>query len=198
MSMIVNTKGGGGERVLPKTGLNQAVLVSIVDIGTQERGEYQGEKLKPARQAIITWSLTNQHHIFDEEKGAEPLHVSKWFTLSVHEKSALRKMVKSIRGKDIDGEFDLFSLLGANCMLNLVESNDGKYVNIEGFSPLMEGLDAVEGLALTGFSLTDFDKDVYLELHTWMKDRIRLSPEFQKVGEVVPDTTDIEETDIPF
>ncbi len=184
--LILNTNEGTTERVQPKTGLNQAVLVSMIDIGTQERNDYNGEKRAPIKQIICTFALTNQHHIFDEEKGAEPLHTSKWFTLSLHEKSGLRKMVKAILGKDIDGAFDLFSMLGKNLMLNLVESKDGQYVNIDSFAPLMEGVEAVT-YETTAFSMAAFDWAEFNELQTWLKERIRLSPEFQALEDMPKD-----------
>ena len=196
--LILNTNdGGGAERVLPKTGLNQAVLVSMVDIGTQEQSDYNGEKRDPARKLIVTFALTNQHHIFDEEKGPQPLYTSKWLRLSLHEKAGLRKMVKAILGKDIDGEFNLFSMLGKNCMLNLVESKDGKYVNIDSFAPLMDGFDAVTDYDTTAFSLSSFDWADFNELLTWQKERIRLSPEFKNIEAKEEDAPAIE-TETPF
>ena len=178
--VIDSTASGTGERAQPKTGLQQAILVTIADIGTQPNEMYG-----PKRQVVLTWELPNQVHTFDEEKGPEPLHTTNTFTLSLHEKSGLRKAVRGMLGEDITGEFDLMSLLGKNCMVNLVEvvKGDKTYVNIDSISPLMEGLPEKQGVKLNSFSIGDFERDDFLNLHQWIKDKITAAPEFDALAE---------------
>jgi hypothetical protein len=56
--------------------------------------------------------------------------VSKFYTLSLSDKANLRKDLESWRGKQFtDAElegFELKNLVGANCYLNLVETDKGK------------------------------------------------------------------------
>lgn len=176
--MKLNTNTKDTERVEPKAGLTQAVVSGIVDLGTQEG------KFGAKRQVMLTWELPLQTHVFDEEKGAQPLIRTKTYTMSLHEKSGLRKAVRGILGKDIEGEFDLFDLLGTNCMINLIKvERDGKtYINIDSLSPLMEGLQKYEAAELKKLDLDEFDMNDYMPLYGWVQEMIAQSPEYKKLN----------------
>ena len=163
------------ERVEPKLGLTQAVVSGIVDLGTQEK------QFGAKRQVMITWELPHQTHVFDEDKGAQPLIRTKSYTMSLHEKAGLRKAIKGIQGKDISGEFDLYDLIGQNCMLSLIEvERDGKkYINIDSIAPLMDGMKAEEPKEVKKFSLDEFDMNDYMELYGWVQEKIASSPEYK-------------------
>jgi len=110
----------------PDTGMHQAVCAFVNNIGTQ-RGEYEG---KPTfkEQVIISWELDQKLTIGDY--AGMPFMISKFYTLSLHEKSGLRKDLENWRGKvftddELSG-FQLQNLIGANCFLNLIESKTGK------------------------------------------------------------------------
>jgi len=77
--------------------------------------------------------------VFKEENGPQPMVLSKDFTLSMHEKSTLRKFLGDWRGKAFTDEeaksFDITKLLGAECQISVshqVSDKDGKtYANVK-------------------------------------------------------------------
>ena len=196
MKLNTNT-GGSTERIEPKTGLTQAVISSIVDLGTQETNF--GAK----RQVMFTFELPHQTHVFDEEKGAQPLIRNKTYTMSLHEKAGLRKAIRGILGKDlVDGaDFELFDLIGNNCMINLVEGtgNDGKkYINIDSITPLMDGMAEVEPAEVKRFDLDAFSFDDYMGLYNWVQEKIAMSPEYKALPAQGEAAEVVKSDDIPF
>ena len=84
--------------------------------------EFNGEK-KKAHKVMLTWELPEELAVFNEDKGPEPYSVSKTYTLSMHEKSTLRKDLESWRGKGFTeleaAKFDITKLLGVPCLLTI-------------------------------------------------------------------------------
>jgi len=95
----------------------------VIDLGTQEN-EYQGD-ISWKRQVLIIWEVpaeTNGNN--------EPLTISKFYTLSLHEKSNLGNDLASWRGRPFTDQerqgFDIAALCGVPCMLNVMEGKNGK------------------------------------------------------------------------
>lgn len=67
-----------------------------------------------------------------------PFTIGTRYTLSLHEKAQLRKDLQSWFGKALNTEtgFDMKSLIGKTCMLNIAHSADGEYANIRAINPL--------------------------------------------------------------
>lgn len=111
-------------------GLHQAVCVDVVDLGIV-KGQF-GEKHK----VEIRWQADS------ENENGRRFELRKWYTLSLHEKSNLRKDLECWRGRKFtEGElagFDLENLLGANCQLQVIHnlSDEGKtYDNVQAIVP---------------------------------------------------------------
>lgn len=164
---------------------------SMIEIGTVET-EFNGEK-KKSKKVNITWELPTEMAVFHEEKGLEPFVVSKTYTLSMHEKSALRKDLESWRGKgyteDEAKRFDITKLLGQPCILSVIHQ-PGKadptrnYVVISSISKLMKGQDCPQQINPTRLlCYDDFNWEVFDNLSDYMKDKIRSSEEFQRLQE---------------
>lgn len=106
-------------------GVHAAVLAEVVDKGIQPTPF--GDKHK----VMFVW-LTDEA----DEEGKTKL-VFQPFTASLHEKAALRKATKAIRGKDLSADeenFDIESLKGSQVQLVIQhhESNTGKvYANVQ-------------------------------------------------------------------
>jgi hypothetical protein len=103
---------GGDDKPLPPAGDDQsAVLVALVDLGTQ-RNDYEG-KAAWARKLFFVWELV------ETKERALPW---KDFTFSLHENALLRKFVDAWRSKPLeDGEdFDINVLVGKACLLSIV------------------------------------------------------------------------------
>lgn len=105
-------------------GVHQAVLADIVDLGPVQTAFGIKDKVQ------FVW-------LSDEaDETGRTKYLFKRYTKSLHEKASLRKDLKAILGKDIDGaSFDVETLLGRNNSLVVQhsEGNDGKvYANIIG------------------------------------------------------------------
>ena len=101
--------------------------------------------------------------------------------------------MQSWRGKPFSNEemrrFDLKNVLGAWCMLNVIErpGQDGKmYVNVSGVSPvpsmikqagLPQGVNPNEI-----FNLEDPDMELFAKFSDHLKKKIEASPEWQRLG----------------
>ena len=104
-------------------GVHKARCVKVIDLGTQ-MNDYQGD-ISWKRQVLIIWEVPSETN-----GNGEPLTISKFYTLSLHEKSNLGNDLASWRGRPFtDHErqgFDISALCGVPCMLNVMEGKNGK------------------------------------------------------------------------
>lgn len=200
MAIIAEKKGTDFKQVEPGTYV--ARCYSMIEIGTLET-EYNGEK-KKAHKVNISWELPTEKDVFDSSKGPEPFVVSKTYTLSMHEKSTLRKDLESWRGKgyteDEAKAVDITKLMGQPCILSLIHQpgkNDPtkNYVVISSISKLMKGQECPEQInPMRVLAYDSFNWDIFNSLSDYMKDKIRTSDEFKKLSE--PSVTMAESSDL--
>jgi hypothetical protein len=207
MAIIAKNKGGG-ERTLAPVGNHIARCVQMVHIGTSEE-EIMGKK-KILNKVRLTWELPDELHVFDEEKGEQPFLVSKEYTLSMNEKSNLRKDLESWRGKGFTEkqaeEFDITVLIGIPCMLNVIHKKSktgNEYVNVSGVSPLPKRVECPEQISESFEFNFDEKFSNFENLPEWIQDKIKNSDEYkEKVKgndiEAEADTNGDEDDDMPF
>jgi len=121
-------------------GLQQAVCVDVVDLGMVKSEKFGNEQHK----IKIVWQLKE---ISDESN--KRFLISRRFTLSLNEKSALRPFLESWRGlpfsvDDLTGGFDVEKLVGVNCFLQIFHTDDGKYANVVNVMPCPKGEELIE------------------------------------------------------
>lgn len=189
MPIYAEKKEGDFKQVEPGTYV--ARCYSMIEIGTIET-EFNGEKRK-AHKVAIAWELPTELETFHEERGPEPFAVSKTYTLSMHEKSTLRKDLESWRGKGYSEEearkFDITKLLGQPCLLSIIHQPGIKdpsknYVAISSISRLMKGQECQPQINPTRIlSFDDFNWDVFESLSDYLKDKIKASEEYQRLVE---------------
>ena len=189
-------------------GLHMARLYSIIDLGHQAT-EWAGET-KIMHKVVFTWELHG-----DDDAGqplktddGKPLIVSKRYTWSLSDQARLRQDLESWSNKKMTPEerkkFNFTSLLGKFCMVNITHSEDGKYANISGISPVPSALRAAqpEGInPVNHFWLAEFDQAKYDALPKYYKEKITESSEWrgQKQREAnEPKIADDDLSDIPF
>ena len=119
---IIATANNTEKFIGVSTGVHKARCVRMIDLGTQ-RNEYLGD-VSFKRQILVTWEVPSEL-----SNNGEPLMISKFYTLSLHEKSNLGKDLTAWRGRAFTEtekqQFDLTALLGVPCMLNVVEGKNG-------------------------------------------------------------------------
>jgi hypothetical protein len=136
---IIATAGSDSKNFTPAPeGVHQAVCVDVIDKGILEV-TYAG-KTKKQHKVSLAWQI-------DEARDdGKPFLVYKRYTLSLNEKATLRKDLESWRGKkftrDEEMGFDVESVLGVNCLLNVQHNavDDKTYANVVAVMPLAKGM----------------------------------------------------------
>ena len=135
--MIVADNGGGSYEQTP-TGMTQAVCTRIFDLGPQEG--YQG---KIQHKLVVMFELDERKK--EGDFAGKRFLVSNTYTASLDERANLRRDLESWRGRPFTADelvgFDMDTVLGVNCNLNMVAvtKGDKTYVNIAAITPLMKG-----------------------------------------------------------
>jgi len=181
----------------PPAGSHAAVCVKVIDIGTQP-SSYQGKPAEPKRKLRIFWELA------ETMADGRPFLAMQKYTASLHKKAALRRDVESWTGiKLTDAQIEGFSpriLLGKPCLLGLVESDDGNYVNVKSIMKLPKEMAAPKPVGeLIYFDLDNFDAQVFSKFSEKTKATIMQSPEYQRLNtEDAPEAGGDHSDDIPF
>lgn len=167
-------------------GLYPARCYQMIHIGTVEES-FEGVA-KKVNKVRIGWELPTETRVFKEENGEQPCVISKEYTLSLHEKSALRSMLKSWRSKDFTEEealaFDITKLLGVPCMINIShkKSADGTktYDNISAVTPMPRGMDCPPPInPRLVFEHDSPNMEVLEALPDFIKDKVKSSDEWK-------------------
>ena len=169
-------------------GVQQAVCVGVIDIGTQPTtGNFAAR-----RKVFITWELPSERIMVKSGDGTGeiemPRVISKEYTLSTDKKSNLRHDLEAWRGKAFTAEevdrFDVGKLIGANCQLNIIHkpSADGSktYANVGGIMPLAKGAAKLtpENDTIV-YDIPDTGTITFpANLPEWIQAKIRVSDEF--------------------
>lgn len=120
----------GQQYPTPEAGQQLAVLVAIIDLGTQT-----DETFGDAHKVFFVWELTDQPL---GGEGSGNLTVGCDYTWSTHETSNLGKLIAGLRGAPVGKaeEYDISNLLGRGMVLNLVvaesKASGKKFVRVSG------------------------------------------------------------------
>jgi hypothetical protein len=121
MTTIVATMGANEYPKVP-TGVHNARCVRVIDLGTQ-RSDYGGN-ITYKRQVLVIWEIP------DQITNDQPMTISKFYTLSLHEKSNLGMDLVSWRGRPFTEQekqgFDITKLIGVPCQINVMHNDNGK------------------------------------------------------------------------
>ncbi len=140
MPIVAKATGGGRDFIPAPGGAHAAVCCDVVDMGVLEVS-YGGNK-KSQHKVRIVWQIA------EVTADNKPYIVQKRYTLSLHKKSALLKDLESWRGIPFSDEqlqgFDLETLLGAACLLNVmqVQKEGDTYANVTTIMRLPKGMEA--------------------------------------------------------
>jgi hypothetical protein len=192
--MSITATSTGGTFELVPAGNHIARCYSMVEVGTEHDETYNVNR-KVVR---ISWELPNERKVFNKDKGEQPFSVHKEYTLSMGEKANLRKDLESWRGKGFSEKeceaFDITKLIGVPCMLNVIHKTSGRgkeYAFVSSITPVPKGMTVpdAENPAFI-FSFNEFDSVKFDVLPDWLKDRIRLTPEYNFIQNGGMETTE--------
>ena len=138
--------GEGGNFKPIEEGTYVALCYGIVDLGDMYSEQFD----KTSHKCKILWELDGEKITLED--GTEINRtVSKDYTLSLNEKSGLRKDLRAWRGREFTDEelkkFNVKNILGVPCQIQIVhQTKDGKtYANIAGIMSLPKGMQKPEG-----------------------------------------------------
>jgi hypothetical protein len=116
-------------------GTHHAVCYGIIAVGTQP-----SEKFTPRQKIVVCFEIPSERITIKDQD--LPRGISKRYTLSLNEKSSLRKDLQSWRGKPFTQEelngFDVSKVIGSNCLISVLHSDRAGaiYADISGISAL--------------------------------------------------------------
>jgi len=195
MSLIA--KGEGSSFIPVPTGMHLARCYRIVDLGTQE-STYMGN-VKQLHKMMMQFEVhgeDSQGNPTVTSKG-EPMTVSKNYTVTLSDKSNLRKDLQTWRGKDFTAEelrgFEVKNVLGQWAMISVVETeNNGQtYTNIANINPVPATIKK-NGLPegkneLKVFQIDEPDMELFNTFSENLQNKIRKSPEWERLYGSVQD-----------
>lgn len=208
--MAINAKNTGSSRELVPAGNYIARCYQMIEIGTVTEN-VMGE-MKTQHRVRIGWELPDETKVFDQKRGPQPLVIDQEYTLSMHEKANLRKMLESWRGKgftDKEAEcFDITKLLGVPCMINIIHKTSkagNNYEHVSGVTPVPKSM-KVPPQVNKNFVLSydNFDENLFNTLPDFIKTKMQGSSEYSAMrnpnSRSVPAAEDITEPidDLPF
>lgn len=199
------------QRELVPEGNHPARIYELIEIGTVD-STYAGET-KKVHKIRIGFELPTEKRTFSEEKGEQPMVISKEMALSFGDLAGLRKIIEAVEGRKLtDAEavdYDVETILGKPLLVAVGHSEPNQegiqYANANTFSPVIKGL-TVDPLYNKERLLTyeKWDETLYQSLPDFLKEKIQSSLEFKNRGkfempEVKVDTGEVKNTDsIPF
>lgn len=206
MSLTASDKGGADFEMTPE-GQYVGRCFKIVDMGTQTtKGQY-GDKVQ--HKVMVSFELLDGPKMQD----GRPFSVSQFYTVSLHEKAKLRADLEAWRGRkftptELEG-FDLASVIGAYCMLQVVHDETGKYANIQTIMSYKgDKLPPINENVV--FDIDNPDMKVFETFGDSMKLKITSAPEWNKKAEPskpvdeapaiteFPESEPVDTSDIPF
>ena len=204
--MPIIAENTGSNFILIPAGNHIARCYEMIQIGTviEQQGIYAGKEQHKVR---LTWETPDEQHDFG--KGSQPFSISKEFTLSMHEKATLRKMLESWRGKAFSEDeakaFDVTKLLSKPCMLNVIhkKSNSGKeYADISSISTLPKNFECPPQINPSRvLSFDEWSESIFSTLPDFLKLKIQSSKEYAAMinpsHQEAPKSND-DNSDLPF
>lgn len=206
MAIIASNTGGGGDFSPAPQGTHLAICNMVVDLGKQ-RGEYQGVP-NVKHKVFVRWELPHERMSWTDKDGVEkegPRVISKTYTLSLHENSAMRADLVGWRGKnftpDEEAAFDVSKLLGVPCMVTIVHNAKGDkvYANVQSVSGVPKGVEKPGTTELSPLLYDDDNPGAWNFLPEWLQKKIeeRVQGDERPTGGNSQFSDDLDD-DVPF
>lgn len=203
MATYASDNGGGKDFDPVPEGSHIAVCDMFVDLGLQD------SRFGAKHKIYLRWQIPNLRVEYekDGQKIEAPMSIGGTYTLSLSEKSNLRPMLQSWRGRAFTPEelkkFDVTSVVGAPCMITVThepKEGGGVYANVGTVAklPSVVAPPVLEGETI----IYDADNvDTWDKLRPWMQEKIKgqVQPQNQQIAEErAPAYADDLNDDVPF
>lgn len=175
-------------REITPAGSHIARCFSLIHYGHVPETDFNGNRVM-MNKVRLSFELPNETRVFDPEKGEQPMSISKEYTVSLGEKSNMRKDLEGWRGKSFTAEelagFDVLNIVGKPCLLNVIhktsKSSGNNYAMISSISPLAKGMTCPDQINPTFIWDYDdhFDTSILEGLHEFFQEKIKSSQEYK-------------------
>jgi len=140
MSFIIKPK----QYELPPPGLKQGVLCDVQSVGKHWSGRDESRKLRDV--CVLSWQLSERN------SSGIRFVIDEMYTATLANGSNLKEVVESWIGRSFTPEeqsngFDIESLIGKNCYINLIHkpNAEGKiYPKVSSITPIPDSIDPIE------------------------------------------------------
>ncbi len=173
---LTATEAGNTDFAIAPAGVYTARAYKLIDMGTQTTTGQYG--IKDQHKIMLSWELLDEPRMED----GKPFIVTQFYTVSLHEKAKLRADLESWRGRPFTVDelkgFDLSSIMGAYCTLQVIHDETDKYANMsaimahKGEKPEPVNPNVV-------FDIDNPDMEVFNALSDNMKAKITSTPEWK-------------------
>lgn len=205
MAILASDSGGGSDFKPVPQGTHLAICNMVIDLGKQRVG-FNGEE-KVQHKVFIRWELPNERMEWTDREGNKrngPMSIGRSYTLSLHEKAALRGDLEAWRGRAFTKDelvgFDVSKLLGVPCMVVVThkDANGKTYANVTGIGGVPKGMPKPDKAENPLILYDDENSKTYDDLPDWLKKKIdeqvrdqpRQAPKDDGFGEL--------DDDVPF
>ena len=184
MKGILATGNTETKREIVPSGTHVARCYSMIHIGTVE-WEWQGET-KYTDKIRVTFELPNEMREFSGEQ--KPMVISKEYTLSLHEKSNLRRDLEGWRGKSFNNKelahFDITDLISKKCNISIIHKTSksgNEFAQIGSISGMSKGANCPNQFNESFiFNYEDNFNEEWLEQQPeWIQDQIKNTDEYK-------------------
>lgn len=191
MGLKVSDGGGSSKKanIEPvEAGQHPARCINVIHIGTVPTNfKNDDNTVKYQDKVRLQWELVDEKRVFKEGEAEEPIVRGKEYTLSLNEKSTLRRDLKSWRGKDFSDDeltgFELEDLLGVECFVNIVHETGKEpgevYFNVDSVMKPVKGSQISKSAnEPIMFDYTD-NFDNLEKLPAWIQEKCKKSNEYK-------------------
>jgi len=184
MKGIIVSGSAKTKREIVPSGTHIGRCYSMIDIGTVE-WEWQGET-KYTHKVRLSFELPHEMRDFGGEQ--KPMVISKEYTLSLHEKSNLRRDLEGWRGKSFSNQelsgFELTDVLGSSCNISVIHKTSksgNEFAQIGSISGISKGTECPEQFNESFiFNYEDNFNEEWLEQQPeWIQDQIKNTDEYK-------------------
>lgn len=191
--------------VIPE-GRHIARNYGIIDLGTQ-MVSFKGAPPEPKQLVLLQFELPAFMHVFQEEKGPQPLVTSQEYTFIATDRSKLCKVLKAWgKLKEMPKQLNLKPYLGRYCEIKIdhtIAKKDGTtiYANIADGGRWIDALSDSQKSSLPKvlpagsnptiwFDLDNFSWELFNSIPSWIQKRIQTSQEWSGIIAKYPAPTD--------
>jgi hypothetical protein len=188
MPLTASDSGGGKDFEPTEAGVHHAVCYSVIDLGTQPSNH---PPYADTHKCMITWELPELRIQLEKDGVAidKPRVISRELTISLSEKSNMRPLLESWRGRPFNAAeliaFDLKNLVGVNCQLNVIhkEVSPKTFANVATAMPLAKTMPKLQPENETVFfSIEDDGFNIPDAVPEWLVEKIHKSLEYVEMA----------------